>query len=70
MAKRIVFIKQSKVELLSALVGETKQIWVNKDKNLEAQDLILVAQNALKYTFLGSQNYSLTPEVAYVADII
>ena len=29
-ARRIVFIKQCKVELLSALVRETKQIWVNK----------------------------------------
>ena len=67
-ARRIVFIKQCKVELLSAL--ETKQIWVNKVTNLETQVLILVAQNALKYTFLGSQNYSLTPEVAYLSDII
>ena len=39
----MVFIKQSKVELLSALVGETKQIWVKKDTNLKAQVLILVA---------------------------
>ena len=43
-------------------MGETKQIWVNKDTNLEAQVLILVAQNALKYTFQGSPNYSLTLE--------
>ena len=51
-------------------MGESKQIWVNKDTNLDAQVLILVAQNALKYTFQGFQNYSLTLEVAYVADII
>lgn len=69
-ARRIVFIKQCKVELLSALVREAKQIWVNKVTNLKTQVVILVVQNALKYTFLGSQNYSLTPEVAYLSDII